>query len=98
MLAGLLRYPARNIFWKVKGNSEFPEGVLGIGDVLSHIGTSVDLEYNGKPLHVSLIQNPSHLEVAVVTLIIQQFRLQTQSRWVKLELCKHQWGTQQERR
>jgi len=29
---------------------------------MSHIGTSVDLEYNGKNLHVSLLQNPSHLE------------------------------------
>jgi hypothetical protein len=29
---------------------------------MSHIGTSVDLEYQGKTLHVSLLQNPSHLE------------------------------------
>jgi probable 2-oxoglutarate dehydrogenase E1 component DHKTD1 len=37
-LVGLLKYPASNLFWKVKGNSELPEGVQGIGDVLSHIG------------------------------------------------------------
>ncbi len=37
-LVGLLQYPARDFFWKVQGNSEFPEGVIGSGDVLSHIG------------------------------------------------------------
>jgi probable 2-oxoglutarate dehydrogenase E1 component DHKTD1 len=61
-LIGLLRYPARHFFWKVQGNSEFPEGVDGVGDVLSHIGQSVDLEFEGKKLHVTLLQNPSHLE------------------------------------
>ena len=30
--------------------------------LLTYEGTSVDLEYNGKSLHVSLLQNPSHLE------------------------------------
>eukprot|EP01114_Cavostelium_apophysatum_P008298 TRINITY_DN2068_c0_g1_i2.p1 TRINITY_DN2068_c0_g1~~TRINITY_DN2068_c0_g1_i2.p1 ORF type:complete len:950 (+),score=302.99 TRINITY_DN2068_c0_g1_i2:181-3030(+) len=61
LLVSLLKYPARDFFWKVKGNTEFPEGIQGTGDVISHIGQSVDLEY-GSPVHVSLIQNPSHLE------------------------------------
>ena len=39
LLVGPLKYPARHLFWKVKGNSEFPQGVQGISDVLSHIGT-----------------------------------------------------------
>eukprot|EP01119_Soliformovum_irregulare_P005387 TRINITY_DN17154_c0_g1_i1.p1 TRINITY_DN17154_c0_g1~~TRINITY_DN17154_c0_g1_i1.p1 ORF type:complete len:948 (-),score=283.69 TRINITY_DN17154_c0_g1_i1:234-3053(-) len=62
LLVGLLKYPPRQVFWKVKGNSEFPQGVHGAGDVLSHIGTSVSLDYRGKPLKISLIENPSHLE------------------------------------
>jgi 2-oxoglutarate dehydrogenase complex dehydrogenase (E1) component-like enzyme len=37
-LVDLLQFPARQLFWKVKGNSELPPGALGIGDVLSHIG------------------------------------------------------------
>jgi probable 2-oxoglutarate dehydrogenase E1 component DHKTD1 len=40
LLMGLLRFPPRDFFWKVQGNSEIPEGVEGIGDVISHIGTS----------------------------------------------------------
>jgi hypothetical protein len=32
------RYPARYMFSKVNYNSELAPGVLGIGDVLSHLG------------------------------------------------------------
>lgn len=67
-LTGILRYPASKIFAKVSGFNDFPtvEGAVrpGTGDVLSHIAQSVDLEYQGKNLHVSLIHNPSHLEAA----------------------------------
>jgi probable 2-oxoglutarate dehydrogenase E1 component DHKTD1 len=38
LLTTLLQYPPRAIFHKVQGNSEFPEGIPGTGDVLSHIG------------------------------------------------------------
>lgn len=38
LLTGLLKYPPRDLFWKVQGNSEIAPGVLAIGDVLSHIG------------------------------------------------------------
>lgn len=63
LLEVLLEYKARHLFWKVKGNPEFDVDKFdGIGDVLSHLGTSVDLTYDGKPLHVTLLQNPSHLE------------------------------------
>jgi len=66
LLTGLLNYAPRHIFWKCQGESEIAPGVLSIGDVLSHIGTSVDLNQYGKPVHVSLIQNPSHLEVCLL--------------------------------
>jgi len=66
LLVGLLKYPPRNMFWKVQGKNEFldSEGKWAIGDVLSHLGQSVDLEYNGHKLHVTMIQNPSHLEAS----------------------------------
>lgn len=59
------------MFSKVKGNSEFPPGLPGMlllnavsGDVLSHLAISTDLDYGAaKPLHVSMLHNPSHLEV-----------------------------------
>lgn len=39
-----------------------PSGHHGMGDVKYHIGGSVDLTLHDKPLHVSLLYNPSHLE------------------------------------
>ncbi|WAR19416.1 DHTK1-like protein [Mya arenaria] len=49
-LTCMLEFPPVRIFQKVSGISEIPED------------TSVDLDYEGKNLHVSFIPNPSHLE------------------------------------
>ncbi|EGC36599.1 oxoglutarate dehydrogenase [Dictyostelium purpureum] len=63
LLVQMCKYPAKDFFWKVKGNSEFDENTIGLGDVTSHIAVSSDLEFNnGEKVHVSLIHNPSHLE------------------------------------
>ena len=62
-LAGPLRLPPEKIFHKMKGYPEFADGTKGSGDVLSHLGTSVNLTMGGKSVHVSLLNNPSHLEV-----------------------------------
>jgi len=63
LLTGLLKYPAAQMFNKMKGNSELPSGTQGIGDVLSHLTSSVSLDYGHKsPIHVSMLPNPSHLE------------------------------------
>ncbi|KAJ3185915.1 hypothetical protein HDU85_000827 [Gaertneriomyces sp. JEL0708] len=66
LLTDLLKYDPRAVFHKVKGNAEAPEEIPGFtGDVLSHLATTVDLDYNSKqPVHVSMIHNPSHLEAA----------------------------------
>eukprot|EP01087_Luapelamoeba_hula_P009178 TRINITY_DN2357_c0_g1_i1.p1 TRINITY_DN2357_c0_g1~~TRINITY_DN2357_c0_g1_i1.p1 ORF type:complete len:945 (+),score=124.00 TRINITY_DN2357_c0_g1_i1:33-2867(+) len=64
-LTGMLQYPASNVFSKIQGHSDAPDPSVykaGTGDVLSHIAQSVDLSYENKKLHVSLIHNPSHLE------------------------------------
>ena len=64
LLTGLLQFSPTALFSKVKGNQEYPKGIPGIGDVLSHLAASVDLDYGApKPVHVSLLHNPSHLEV-----------------------------------
>ncbi|KAL0483648.1 2-oxoadipate dehydrogenase E1 component [Acrasis kona] len=60
LLVGLLKYPPRALFHKMKGNSEIPEELFGIGDVLSHIGISTKLP--GTNMNISLLNNPSHLE------------------------------------
>lgn len=63
LLTGLLKYPAAQMFSKMKGNSELPPGTQGIGDVLSHLFNSADLDYGRKqPLHVTMLPNPSHLD------------------------------------
>lgn len=51
------------MFRKMRGLSEFPENSPSIGDVLSHLTSSVELDFGaGKPLHVTMLPNPSHLE------------------------------------
>ncbi|KAK1944934.1 putative 2-oxoglutarate dehydrogenase E1 component DHKTD1 [Phytophthora citrophthora] len=63
LLVGSLEYPAHKIFHKVRGYSEFPDGFRGIDDVSSHIATTLDKKYADKKVHVSLVHNPSHLEI-----------------------------------
>lgn len=51
------------MFRKMRGLSEFPENSPAIGDVLSHLTSSVDLDFGShRPVHVTLLPNPSHLE------------------------------------
>ncbi|XP_072032224.1 2-oxoadipate dehydrogenase complex component E1-like [Amphiura filiformis] len=68
LLTGLLKYPATLMFKKMKGLPEFPQGAVCSGDVLSHLYNSVDLDVNGRQLHVSMIPNPSHLEACTSVL------------------------------
>ncbi|KAE9031735.1 putative 2-oxoglutarate dehydrogenase E1 component [Phytophthora rubi] len=63
LLVGSVEYPAHKIFHKVRGYSEFPDNFRGIDDVSSHIATTVDKKYADKKVHVSLVHNPSHLEI-----------------------------------
>uniref|UniRef100_A0A8C5H4P2 2-oxoadipate dehydrogenase complex component E1 n=1 Tax=Gouania willdenowi TaxID=441366 RepID=A0A8C5H4P2_GOUWI len=63
LLAGLLKFPPELMFRKMRGLSEFPEDSPSIGDVLSHLTSSVELDLGAKrPLHVTMLPNPSHLE------------------------------------
>ncbi|XP_075945450.1 2-oxoadipate dehydrogenase complex component E1 [Anarhichas minor] len=63
LLTGLLKLPPELMFRKMRGLSEFPETSLAIGDVLSHLTSSVELDFGAaKPLHVTMLPNPSHLE------------------------------------
>nr|XP_021386731.2 probable 2-oxoglutarate dehydrogenase E1 component DHKTD1, mitochondrial [Lonchura striata domestica] len=63
LLVGLLHLPPELMFRKMRGLSEFPENSAAIGDVLSHLTSSVDLDFGShRPVHVTLLPNPSHLE------------------------------------
>ncbi|RDJ08676.1 2-oxoglutarate dehydrogenase E1 component [Rhizobium grahamii] len=63
VLSQVIHKPHRAIFSEFKGGSFLPEEVEGAGDVKYHLGTSSDREIGGKRVHLSLIANPSHLEI-----------------------------------
>ncbi|XP_014639154.1 PREDICTED: probable 2-oxoglutarate dehydrogenase E1 component DHKTD1, mitochondrial isoform X2 [Ceratotherium simum simum] len=80
LLTGLLQFPPELMFRKMQGLSEFPENVSAIGDVLSHLTSSVDLDFGAHhPLHVTMLPNPSHLE-AVNPVAVGKTRGRQQSR------------------
>lgn len=63
LLTDLLQYSPTALFHKIKGRSEFPEELGVSGDVLSHLATSLNLDYgHAKPVQVTMLHNPSHLE------------------------------------
>lgn len=61
VLANILNKPAKDIFAEFEGRPS--EDSLFNGDVKYHMGYSSDLmSDSGKPIHISLTPNPSHLE------------------------------------
>ncbi|KIL99733.1 2-oxoglutarate dehydrogenase E1 component [Paramagnetospirillum magnetotacticum MS-1] len=63
VLANFMKKPYQAIFSEFQGNAASPEDVQGSGDVKYHLGTSADRDFDGKTVHLSLMPNPSHLEV-----------------------------------
>lgn len=62
LLTGMLKFPAKKLFHKLRGFPEFPEDAKATGDVTSHFTSSVDLSSDGRTVHVTMLYNPSHLE------------------------------------
>jgi probable 2-oxoglutarate dehydrogenase E1 component DHKTD1 len=63
LLTGLLNFPPEKLFRKLRGLSEFSDTIKCTGDVISHLVNSTDLNMEGKNVHVTMLRNPSHLEV-----------------------------------
>ncbi|WP_254492635.1 2-oxoglutarate dehydrogenase E1 component [Bartonella sp. B1099] len=63
VLSQVLAKPHRAIFHEFKGGSYKPDDVEGSGDVKYHLGTTADLNFDGNKVHLSLVANPSHLEI-----------------------------------
>ncbi|SDH24553.1 2-oxoglutarate dehydrogenase E1 component [Roseospirillum parvum] len=63
MLANVMHKPFQAIFSEFEGNTSSPDDVQGSGDVKYHLGTSADRTFDDKTIHLSLVANPSHLEV-----------------------------------
>jgi 2-oxoglutarate dehydrogenase E1 component len=64
VLAQVMSKPHRAIFHEFKGGSFTPDAVDGSGDVKYHLGASSDREFDGNAVHLSLVANPSHLEIS----------------------------------
>jgi len=67
VLVSLMGYPMRNLFYKIKGNSLMPPELnkdyyYFVDDISTHIAVT-HMRSELKPLRVSMLHNPSHLEV-----------------------------------
>jgi probable 2-oxoglutarate dehydrogenase E1 component DHKTD1 len=63
LLTDLFQFDTTAMFHKILGNSEFPSEMDASGDVLSHLANSLNVDTgSGRPLHISMLHNPSHLE------------------------------------
>uniref|UniRef100_A0A915D301 Transketolase-like pyrimidine-binding domain-containing protein n=1 Tax=Ditylenchus dipsaci TaxID=166011 RepID=A0A915D301_9BILA len=50
---------------EIRGKSEFPDDLQGVGDVLTHQTSHFEyINQDGDTMHVSTLPNPSHLEVS----------------------------------
>lgn len=63
VLSNVMGKPNHAIFHEFMGGSHKPEEVEGSGDVKYHLGASSDREFDGNNIHLSLVANPSHLEI-----------------------------------
>jgi len=76
VLGNVVRKPLSHIFSEFQGGVRPNKdgGYTGSGDVKYHLGTSYDRPtHSGKPIHLSLVANPSHLE-AVNTVVLGKVR------------------------
>jgi len=72
-LVNIVKKPLSALFSEFAGASFKPDDVQGSGDVKYHLGTSTDIEINGRMAHISLQPNPSHLE-AVDPVVVGKVR------------------------
>ena len=72
VLANVMGKPFKAIFSEFFGKGAFSSEDLG-GDVKYHLGASSNREFDGNSVHISLTDNPSHLE-AVNPVVLGQVR------------------------
>ncbi|MFC7475048.1 2-oxoglutarate dehydrogenase E1 component [Dankookia sp. GCM10030260] len=73
VLVNVVKKPYTQVFSEFKGVGANPDDVQGSGDVKYHLGTSTDVEIDGRAVHLSLQPNPSHLE-AVDPVVVGKVR------------------------
>ena len=62
VLTNTLSKPFTAMFAEFQGIAAYPDSVQGSGDVKYHLGTSVDRDFDGHKVHLTMNANPSHLE------------------------------------
>ncbi len=72
-LVNVMKKPFTAVFSEFAGAGVNPDDVQGSGDVKYHLGTSSDLDIDGRSVHLSLQPNPSHLE-AVDPVVVGKVR------------------------
>ena len=73
VLANVLQKSYKRIFNEFAGEINLSSSEEGAGDVKYHLGASSNREFDGNSVHVSLTDNPSHLE-AVNPVVLGQTR------------------------
>ena len=73
VLVNVVKKPFVQVFSEFQGVGAHPDDVQGSGDVKYHLGTSTDIEIEGRTVHLSLQPNPSHLE-AVDPVVVGKIR------------------------
>ena len=63
ILTKVMRKPYHVVFSEFKGGVFIPDNLNLPGDVKYHVGSSSDIQIDGKDMHLTLTPNPSHLEV-----------------------------------
>ena len=62
VLTNLLGKSFVAMFSEFQGIPAYPDSVQGSGDVKYHLGTSIDRDFDGNTVHLTMNANPSHLE------------------------------------
>jgi 2-oxoglutarate dehydrogenase E1 component len=62
VLTNILGKSFTALFAEFQGTAAYPDSVQGSGDVKYHLGTSIDRDFDGRTVHLTMNPNPSHLE------------------------------------
>jgi 2-oxoglutarate dehydrogenase E1 component len=73
VLTKVMGKPYHALFSEFSGGTFIPDSLNLPGDVKYHLGSSSDVEINGKKIHITLTHNPSHLE-AVSPVVLGRVR------------------------
>lgn len=70
VLSMIFDYPVKNILYKINDGRDIPQDIPGLCDIVTHLASTREKQYtidgnisNSKNIKVSMLNNPSHLEM-----------------------------------